>query len=566
MAVDNWNGLRDYSRTTMVALSTTALLTACGAIYLLSRLKKRIRQMALWKVPGPPAVSFITGELWVRLRRCVLISVSSNDTQMHHVGAGQFHEHIIQTYGRVIRVSGFLWDTQLIISDPKACTSILLKDQDIFEETAWSIECNLHAFGPGLLGTLGAHHRKQRKQINPVFSAKHLRSMVPLFHKITNQLRDVLKAKVARSPQEVDILDWLGRLALELVAQGGLGYTFNSLDPEAKENEYGKAIKEFIPTTSTLVAFRTLFPLISHWPSWLLRFGAKFVPLPMVHNAIRITDIMTRYTKEVFDEKKALLEKGDVEFKQQLSEGKDIISVLMKTNGDALKEDRLPDDEIMGQMSSLILAATDTTSTALSRILDILARHPDVQEKLRQELKDAHARAGENELGYDELVELPYLEAVCRETLRVFPPVHFISRVARADASVPLSQPIETDGGPVSSLFVPRGTAVMINIIGANRDPSIWGADAADWKPERWLAPLPDSVADARIPGIYSNTLTFLGGGRACIGFKFSQLEMKVALSQLVTEFRFSPSKEEIVWRFGGITTPSVKGSTALAP
>lgn len=66
---------------------------------------------------------------------------------------------------------------------------------------------------------------------------------------------------------------------------------------------------------------------------------------------------------------------------------------------------------------SLIFAAMDTTSGALSRILFLLAEHPDVQEKLRQEITEAQAQ-GET-LSYDALVSLPYLDAVCRETLRL---------------------------------------------------------------------------------------------------------------------------------------------------
>ncbi|KAI0059727.1 cytochrome P450 [Artomyces pyxidatus] len=550
MALDNWTRLRDRSWAMLIALSITALLTASAAMYLVSLLRLRIKQMVLWKVPGPPAVSFFTG----------------NHTQLHHVGAAKFHEYINKTYGGVIRVTGLLWDTQLIVSDPKACTNILIQDQDVFEETDWFIECNLHTFGPGLLGTLGADHRRQRKQLNPVFSLKHMRDMAPLFNKITRQLHDVFQAKVAAGPQEIDMLNWFSRVALEIIAQGGLGYTFNSLDPDAEESEFGRAIKEYFPTLTSLLAFMTIFPLISRWPSWLLRFGAQLVPLPAVRHIIRIVDVMHRYIKEVFDAKKALLEKGDDMFNQQLSEGNDIISVLMKAHNGASKEDRLPDDEIMGHMTALLFAATDSTSTALSRAVQLLAQRPEMQEKLREELIEAYSLAGETDLDYDSLANLPYLEAVCRETLRAFPPVNFVPRVARADTTIPLSRPIQTKEGPVSSLFVPCGTTVTINVIGANRDPSIWGADAAEWKPERWLAPLPESLTEARIPGVYSNTLTFLGGGRACIGFMFSQLEMKVVLSQLIRAFRFSPSKTEIVWNYGGVTTPSAKGSGVLVP
>ena len=64
------------------------------------------------------------------------------------------------------------------------------------------------------------------------------------------------------------------------------------------------------------------------------------------------------------------------------------------------------------------MAATDTTSNALSRILHLLSLHPDVQDKLRDELKEACE--DNEELTHDRLVSLPYLEAVCRETLRLY--------------------------------------------------------------------------------------------------------------------------------------------------
>jgi cytochrome P450 len=65
----------------------------------------------------------------------------------------------------------------------------------------------------------------------------------------------------------------------------------------------------------------------------------------------------------------------------------------------------------------MIFAATDTMSSALSRVLHLLSLHPHVQDKLREELKSAHE--DNEELTYDRLVSLPYLEAICRETLRV---------------------------------------------------------------------------------------------------------------------------------------------------
>lgn len=69
--------------------------------------------------------------------------------------------------------------------------------------------------------------------------------------------------------------------------------------------------------------------------------------------------------------------------------------------------------------SSLTFAATDTTSGALSRIFHILALHKDVQAKVRKEILDAKRENGGKDLSYDTLVSLPYLDAICRETLRL---------------------------------------------------------------------------------------------------------------------------------------------------
>jgi len=193
----------------------------------------------------------------------------------------------------------------------------------------------------------------------------------------------------------------------------------------------------------------------------------------------------------------------------------------------------------------------------------LLCLHPDVQDKLRAELLEARVQNGGQDLEYDELVGLPYLDAVCRETLRLYTPVAFVSRENTRDAVLPLSAPLTLrDGTATTSVHVPKGTAIMVAIYSSNRNREVWGDDACEWKPERWLeGKLPESVTDAKIPGVYSNLMTFLGGGRACIGFKFSQLEMKVVLAMLVSSFRLSLCEGKdggIFWNRAGISYPTV--------
>ncbi|KAH7337444.1 cytochrome P450 [Rhizoctonia solani] len=169
-------------------------------------------------------------------------------------------------------------------------------------------------------------------------------------------------------------------------------------------------------------------------------------------------------------------------------------------------------------------------SSALSRTIDLLAKHHDVQAKLRAEIREAYKVYGKN-LDYDQLNSLPYLDA---------------------DWTLPLQYPVRSQDGKItiSNIYIPKGTCLHVSLGAANRDERIWGNDAREFKPSRWLEPLPASAAISRMPGIYSSIMTFLVGPRACPGVKFAQLEMKAVLSSLASSFKFDPSEEDKVrWK-----------------
>jgi len=90
------------------------------------------------------------------------------------------------------------------------------------------------------------------------------------------------------------------------------------------------------------------------------------------------------------------------------------------------------------------------------------------------------------------------------------------------------------DGRERSEIFVAKGTNIIVSAFGANCNPELWGTDSYEWKPERWLSPLPEAVIEAHMPGIYSHLqvsvprcvmvfakvnhrMTFMGGSRACM-------------------------------------------------
>jgi len=464
----------------------------------------------------------------------------------------------METYGPVSRLKTLFGDQMLFVYDPKALQNIIVKEQYIYEETPIFLQFNKLFFGDGLLSSLGEKHRHQRKMLNPVFHTNHMRYMIPIFYRITHKLRTTLTKQLIQGTKEIDILSYMTRTALELVGQGGLGWSFDKLEDDTP-NKFAEDLKDLVPTVAPLFIVVRLIPFLADigTPEFRRRM-MKTIPIKGLHKAHDIAYHLYDTAKEILKSKREALAKGDEAVLHQIGEGKDILSVLLNANTNASAEDQLPDEEILGHMSTFVFAAMDTTSGALSRILHMLSEHQTVQDKLRIELRAAQQHSG-GDIPYDELVSLPYLEAICRETLRLHPPVVNLNRRTTQDVIMPLSTPIRgTNGQTLTEIPVPKGTDIMIGILAANRNKEIWGEDAYEWKPDRFLSPLPDAVMDAHIPGVYSNLMTFLGGGRACIGFKFSQLEMKVVLSVLISTFKFEmPEKAEVYWNFGGLQYPS---------
>jgi len=123
---------------------------------------------------------------------------------------------------------------------------------------------------------------------------------------------------------------------------------------------------------------------------------------------------------------------------------------------------------------------------------------------------------------------VPYLDMVVRETSRLHAPVPQTIRVAMRHDSVPVTTSFrDRNGVERESIDIAAGDLVSIPIVSVNCDKHIWGEDASEFKPERWEHP-PDSVAG--MPGVWGHILSFLGGPRACIGYRFALIEYILCL------------------------------------
>ncbi|CAE6403799.1 unnamed protein product [Rhizoctonia solani] len=223
---------------------------------------------------------------------------------------------------------------------------------------------------------------------------------------------------------------------------------------------------------------------------------------------------------------------------------KDLLSRLMRSNlsTDLPEGQRLSDDSLMDNINTMLFAGSDTTSLALAWTLFLLATHPDHQASLREELAAFQEIVADpyDPSVYSALDELPKLNNVIRESLRLIPPVHSSLRVAMEDDVIPTSEPVRLSDGTFTTngVRIKKGTYVHIALEGINMVRDVWGEDADVFRPERWEN-LPDAVKAN--PSIYGGMMTFSHGPRACMGFRFSVMVMKTFLYFMISSYRFEP-------------------------
>lgn len=179
--------------------------------------------------------------------------------------------------------------------------------------------------------------------------------------------------------------------------------------------------------------------------------------------------------------------------------GDDILGALLQTE--------LTDAELRDQVVSLVAAGYHTTSGAVGFAVLELLRRPGVWSATYDEVAD---RLGDHAPTGDDLRNLPYVQGVVHETLRLWP-APFLGRIAQETFSY-------------RGHTIPAGTAVVFSPFVTQRDPAVWGADALDFRPERWIG------AD---PAPYS-FITFGGSYRKCIGFALATTELTAVVTRLV--------------------------------
>lgn len=185
---------------------------------------------------------------------------------------------------------------------------------------------------------------------------------------------------------------------------------------------------------------------------------------------------------------------------------------------------------IRDQLLSMLLASRDSTAVLITYTCYFLALHPDVLQRLRAEIIEHCGPHGSPD--YDTLLQLRYLRAVINETLRLFPPVPLNIRESRADCTLPPADPTYATGDH-TPLYMPGGVNIVWLPMLLHRNPVLWGPDADEFNPDRWLHP--DRVAKCVANPFMYGPFSF--GPRTCLGRGYGLNEASYFLVRLLQHF-----------------------------
>lgn len=484
----------------MHALSyLVAVLTACLCCLLLHRWSERKL------VKGPPSWPLIGGSL----------SLAAN---LH-----RFHEYVTEYCRRfkTFRVAypGFDY---YYTTDPANVEHMLKTNFHNYIKGKFSYDKQQEFFGDGIFSVDGMEWKRQRKVASYEFASKALKELCELaFRDKATKLASLLVLE-AQQGRPVEMQDLALRLAFDSYCKVGFGSEMGTLqqNPSSEQLAFANAFDD----CNAMVFFRYVDPLwkLKRW--LMVGKEAKFAK-----------DVATldNIVFALIDQRRREMQEGDknnVKF--------DLLSRFL-----ALSEsdpDEYTNQKIRDIILNFMIAGRDTTALTLCWFLYALCENPRVQEKLVEELYQVDSEAFATSmpddgsfpseekiqsfaklLNYDKLNKLQYLQACLQETLRLYPAVPHDVKTAAGPDTFP-------DG-----MKVHKGDAINISAYAMGRMTWLWGEDAIEFKPERFIK---DGVCQQESP---FKLTAFLAGPRMCLGKDFAMLQMKVTAAILLRFFKF---------------------------
>ncbi|NXI45889.1 CP3AD protein, partial [Galbula dea] len=418
----------------------------------------------------------------------------------------EFDNECFQKYGRVWGI----YDGRqpvLGVMDPQIIKSVLVKE-------CYSTFTNRRRFD--LAGALNnavslaedEQWKRIRTVLSPTFTSGKLKEMFPIIKHYGEILVKNVQKKVEKD-SSVPVKDIFGTYSMDVVTSTSFGVNIDSMnnphDPFVREMKKLVKFDFFDPLFILIFVFPFISPLLA-------KMNVSFFPRSAV-------DFFMRSVSKIKKDREKELHKGRVDFLQLMIESQN--SSSHGTNEANLSNKALTDIEILSQAFIFLFAGYEPTSNTLCYLAYELAMHPDVQQKVLEEIDTVLPNKAP--LTYEAIMQLEYLDMTVSETLRLYPIGGRIERTCKKDVEI-------------SGVTIPKGTVVMIPPYTLHHSPEYW-PNPEEFRPERFSKENKESID----PYTY---LPFGAGPRNCIGMRFALLTLKVAIAALLQHFTFQTCKE----------------------
>lgn len=234
--------------------------------------------------------------------------------------------------------------------------------------------------------------------------------------------------------------------------------------------------------------------------------------------------ILDEFQRDVINQRRLLIAKQELRVKNNNNnddEEETIPERNILIDHIILNEDKFTRDEIRDHVLTFV-SGYETWANALAHATLLLAMHPQIQEKLFEEVKNASV----DDLKSSVVINgFKYLEMVLKEIYRLLPTVPMILRETIED--------FEIEPG----LVIPKGINLVLNFFALHRSKEVWGENADEFIPDRFSL----ENSETRHPFAF---LPFSSGSRICIAYKYSNISLKIAIIKLLQQFRFKTSME----------------------
>ncbi|KAG2949183.1 hypothetical protein JG687_00006588 [Phytophthora cactorum] len=231
----------------------------------------------------------------------------------------------------------------------------------------------------------------------------------------------------------------------------------------------------------------------------------------------------------------------------------DLISLYLEQHAvDNGKDAPFHPKKLRDFLVSFLAAGQDTTATAMSWFLVMINRYPKILENVRREIHDKlpDLASGKQKVpSLEDTHRLVYLEAAIKETLRLFPVAPISGRTAMRDVTMS------------NGVFLAKGTSVHMPHYMMGRMNSVWGQDAEEFKPDRWIDPVTRKILAVSV----FKFSAFYGGPHACLGMKFAMSEIKITLATLLSRYNFKTSREPFDYTYRMALSLRIDGGLDVA-